>query len=892
MSTLLTGSCPNCGSKLSYESNESTVTCFACDSTVRVSDIAGNRGFAAAASPSAFASFTGFDNPESGVVFLENFFETYDWDAYQQLPDITIPEIVEVIGNNKIKNGAVPETWYLDFMGLYVPVSKKFEGLANCEKEIIDKFNPIDPTDIFSAFDTYRMVATELLEEKESILKTLDAAIKYAERFSLSADRLAEMKKNLAGLQSKFSTIATRTVKTKKGDIKTLVIEKIEDLKAYDVAKENFANKANGEFTARGINAKEVYGRAVQAYNQNNTAEALSLFESIRAYSDSALYINKLNQYFDFFNEVYRFGGKHFIYKKEEYSEALNLKGCAPRKKAASAEEAAPTYALSLYEIVDGIPAEEPIIKGIDQVITCYGTKLFFFKTNKGIACYDLRTRAETIIDAGKEDLYKNESGEYECGFANNAPTFYIRKKFCEDIKGCFGKKKGTKGNDLNPYTLLLVDMSNNTCRIVVNEMVEIKLRRDDKVFYNFAYKVEKAKSFLGCLKKQQEEKPKSRLMVCDITKGTTAQVLDDDCDICDVKGDLIFYTLWKNNDLNEDLHVYNMETGVDLTIEKNIYEFFSIIDDKIYYTIGNAEFRPLVRANFDGSDREQVMLNVRKIEMIRGGWFYVTKGTGHNAVLVKIRADGRDARTLCTAIKKVVRFEGNYIYYCDVYGDLRVVRIDGAGNRLIAEKVDQIYPAEDGLYYCRQEPVEGRKEALSLYHMDKDGRNIRKIVFNVDKVQNDPVSNSIYYSKRENIRFKVYKPGKEDKAHYEFLNITKFYSFKKAEAGEPACEPVLYLTLGLPEHEKKKGCFARFKKDNIYVEAPIVHSYKNRGLSDAEIMAQEEDNIPIASSNTPAWMPAFLKNKGNVNSQGCAGGSKASKSNGCANQGCAPKKA
>ena len=109
------------------------------------------------------------------------------------------------------------------------------------------------------------------------------------------------------------------------------------------------------------------------------------------------------------------------------------------------------------------------------------------------------------------------------------------------------------------------------------------------------------------------------------LDKARTAQVLDEDCDICDVKGDLVFYTLWKNNDLNEDLHIYNMENGVDTLIENNIYEFFSVIDDKVYYTIGNSEFRPLVRANFDGSEREQVMLNVKKIERIRGGWFYIT---------------------------------------------------------------------------------------------------------------------------------------------------------------------------------------------------------------------------------------------------------------------------
>ena len=253
-------------------------------------------------------------------------------------------------------------------------------------------------------------------------------------------------------------------------------------------------------------------------------------------------------------------------------------------------------------------------------------------------------------------------------------------------------------------------------------------------------------------------------------------------------------------------------------------------------------------------------MLNVMKIEGVRGGWFYVIKGSGANSVLVKIRTDGRDARVLCHALKDVVRFEGNYIYYRNAYDDLRVVRIDGADDRFIAEEVDKIFPAEDGLYYCRNEFVKGRQKNLSLYHMDRNGRNIKKIVFNLDRVLNDDETNKIYYSKAENMRYKMYKPGKEKKAMYTFLNITKYYSFTKAEAGKPATEPELLLTLGLPEQEKKKGCLAKFKKDFIYEEAPIIHSYKNRGLSDEEIMAEENDGIAVVETkNMPAWAKKFV---------------------------------
>ena len=916
MSALLTGFCPNCGNKLRYEADESTVMCNACDCSISTSEL--GKGSASSLDKPAIPSFMGFDNPESGVVFLENFFDTYDWESYKQIPDIAIEEIAEVIGNNKIKNGAVPETWYLDFMGLYVPVSKKFEALSEYEQEIIAKFDPVEGVEMLTAFDNYRLIARTLLEEKEAIEKKLDAAIKYAERFSLKSDRLAEMKKDAQGISALYAKIVTKTVNTKSTDksgapiVKTVVVDKIEDLPCYEVAKKQYSQKSASDLTARGIDAEGIYKQATDALAAGHIAQALSLFESIRAYGDSARCIDKINNYFHFEHDdnshMYRFAGRHFIYKLEQYVEPMNLKGCASKfkKKKKDEGEAAPTFALSLYEIVNGVPAKDSTVKGIEHIITCYGTKLFFFKVNKGIACFDLNSGVETIVDAGDEDLYRSENGEYECGFAKHGPFFYVRKKFREDIKGCLGKKKGVKENSLNPYTLLLVDMSNNSARVVVSELDDIKLRKDDKLFYSFSYKDEKAKGLFGCLGKK-DEKPKSRLMVCDLVKGTTTQVLDDDCDIHEVQGEKIIYTLWKPNTLNKDLYVYDMETAEKIIIEKNIFYYFGLIQGKIYYTVGNADFRPLVRANFDGSEREQVLKNIRRVEGVRGSWFYVTKGFGFNSVLMKVKVDGSQFKVLCYGIDHIERFEGNYIYYAtyegkDELGNLRAVRIDGKEDRLVAEKVKTVFPAEDGLYYCRDERVEENgEEALSLYHMDKDGKNIKKIVFNVDVVQNDPISNMLYYSKRDVIRYKVYKKGKEKKARFIFLTLTKFYAFKKAENGQPAGEPELILTLGLPEEKEAKGCIgkflAKFKKPDIYEEAPIVHSYRTRGLSDADI--HQEDVEELINDQTPAWMAFFKKktggNKGclNLNSlkgkKGCAGGSK--KSKGCG-KGCSPKKA
>ena len=858
MSELLTGLCPNCGSKLSYQANESTVMCFACDSSIDVSEFSKVTKYnSSAPTTGSYAAFMGFDNPDSGVVFLENFFETYDWDTYQHMPDLLIPEIAEVIGNNKVKNGSIPETWYLDFMGLYVPIFKKFEALEMFSNEMREKFNPFDNTEALLSFDQYRGIASTLIREKDSILKSLSVAIGFAERFDLDKAKLEEMKSGITVVRNAYNKIATKQVVNKDGYTVTIVIDTIEAHPAYESAKKAYAEKNRSKYLASGINADSVYKDAVAEYNTGNKTRALFLFESIREYSDSAIYINKINEYYDFFGEVYRFAGKHFIYKREAFNpNTLNIN--ANNKKAKNNTNNAPiaySTALSLYEVVNGVPSKEPVIKGIDQVIECYGSKLFYFKADKGIACYDIVHRTETVIDKGSPEQYRDARGKYfDVCVADRAPVFAVKKLYKEEAKtGCLQSLKPKKPTTerLNPYTIVIINMEKCTSATIVNEMLDAKIADGDKIFYTYAYKEKTAKPIAGgCLGSKKEEKLKTSLMVCDIANGTISKVLDEDCEIHEVHDNYIVYTLWVPNDYNEDLHVYNIDTGEDVLIEKNIREFASIIDGMLYYTIGNAEFEPLVRNNFEGTQREQVMLNIAKIERVRAGWFYVTKGYGNNKALVKIRVDGKVRIPICTAIKEIVLFEGSYVYYTDVFGSLRVVRIDGKENRIIAEKVSTVFPAKDGLYYCRQEKVGVHESALSLYMMDRDGMNIRKIVFNVDKVQDDKVANSIYYSKTENVRFKVYQTEKEKKAVYQFFKLTKFYKFKKASAAEGASEPELILTLGLPKSDAPTGCLSKSKKI-IYEEAPIVHSYKNRGMSDKEIMEAESNNTP-ATIATP----------------------------------------
>lgn len=891
MSEMLTKSCPNCGTKLTFDQNDSTVTCYSCDCVIEVAELSGNSATGAAAfgQMAAMPAILGFDNPESGIVFLENFFETYDWETYKQTSAIAIPEIVEVIANNKMKNGAVPEAWYMDFQGLFVPVFKKFEALNELAAKIAENYDPVDTSAVFENFDLYRRIAKVLKNDEEKILKVLEVAVKFAERFNLNAARLADMKAALAQLRTLFDKIPLAK-KVEKDAKKPKVLESVEELPEYQAARTAYSKKLIAEYNQRGIDAESVYREAVEKYkNSENKSEALKLFEIIREYADAKVYIDKINQYVNFDNRLYRFFGRYFIYKVELYKDAaLNPKsGCLKKKKKgaeAADDSAVPSLAISLYAVVNGIPEREPLVKGIEKVITCYGSKFYYFKKNAGIACYDIYAKQETIVDPGKDaDYCKDDNGDYIIGFASHAPYFFVQRvKKLSLATGCGSKKKNEKAAaeiPLNPYCIMSVDMSVNQSKIIVPELVEIAVRSGDKIFYNFAT-IQKFGG--GCFRKA-EEKPKTVLMVCDVSRGTSTQVLNDDCEIQTVYKEKIVYTKWTPNSLNQDLYSFDLESGVNSLIENNIYSYFDVIDGMIYYTVGNKEFLPLVRNNFEGTEREQIMNNVEKIIGTRAGWLYVKKGKGYNSVLQKISADGKKRVTLCSEFKYYLRFTENNVYYVDVRNNLRVVRTDGLENKVLARDVDHAFVAEEGIYYVREELVDDmfRKSALSLYMMDNDGLNIRKIVFSVDVVQ-DIDKTELYYSKNERVRYKVYKPGKEKKFTHQIYDITKYYRMDKATGVSE-----LVLTQGLPE-ATKKGCFGLGKPkpvDMVYEEDPIVHSYRTRGLTDLEIVEKEEDEaIP---EKTPLKLP--LPGCINPSAKGASAPKKKAASKGCGcGKGCA----
>ena len=487
MSEKLTGKCPNCGSLLIYTANATTVTCNACDVTSSISDLkSGSRSTRPASAEAKISSvpaaIIGFDNPESGIVFLENFFDTYNWEEYYDTDVIEIPDIAEIVNTNKAKNGAAAQSWYLDFKSLAYPIAKKLEGLKIVANKIAAGYNSNDSSDALANFDNYRKIVAALVNGKDAILKRLESAIKFAERFALESARLAEIKKDIKDIQVALNML--------------VVPESIYDIPEFVQAQAKSNEEIAKTLAADGVNAEALYKDAVTLFNAGGAGKlsALADLEKIRGYKDSVKYINKINNYFDFELKMFYFNDRYYIYKFEEFTIApLDLKNITKGKKAEgnTAEEQESVRALALYEVVDGIPADVPVLKGIEKFITCYGNKYYYFRQNQGIYAFDLISHEDVLVDGGVTADYVDANGDYQLDFALDGSILFVKKKLHPvEKKGCILKKKEEE-KLLNNYNIIAIDLYSSKTSVKVPELVDIALAFDKEIFYIYAEKIE-----------------------------------------------------------------------------------------------------------------------------------------------------------------------------------------------------------------------------------------------------------------------------------------------------------------------------------------------------------------------------------------------------------------
>lgn len=843
--------CPNCrGCTLTFVPSDKFVTCPACDQSISTDELIESRATESTegnASPELevmLGIIASIDSPEAGLIYLENFFANYNWDFYKQSSVLFINEIASMVEKNKIKQGATPEAWLLDFQSVAYPISKKLDGLTDLEKAIAAKYNGADNTSILPIFDRYKTIVNALLAKRESIVKRLTNDVDFALKLGLSEDKLSVMNQQKDAIAKGLSALVS--------------YEKVTDIPAVAEAKKKIDEQKIREFKARGIDVVDVYRRACDLYNLKNEdkREALRLFESIRGYADSVEYIKKINVYFGYYGKFYHFFGNDYLFRTHKKAILFNPtdtgKGCGAKKRNQAIateeipeEESFEGKALDLFPVIDKEPAEDPIIKGITNILTYYGSRLFYIKLKKYLCSFDMVSRVETTLctceESEKEYLFFATEKNNTLYYNPNGSAIYVRRRLPLTIErtGCFKKafgKPDVVDSRMNNFSLVKIDFAENTCTTVLDEIVDITETRGDYMFYTVADSVEK-------------DSEKITLMTYNMVTGETKPLLSESCEIESIHGNKVAYTTFQPNSLNKNLYVYDIDTGKDTLIEKNIFRFFRFIDDRVYYYIGNDEYCPLFSNSTEGNDRVEILTNVENIFAVSAGWMYVLRsrrsGRSYNNVLIKISLDGKKRLVICSQLKSIVKQTELYIYYIDSWNTLRVVRTDGKENTIISGDIDasSVSVDESCIYFLREEKVSlasQNNRSTSLYAMDLDGHNLRKILFSVVSFKNFD-ENTLYVEKTNQIRYNIFYPAlrkKDERSEIKTFTYTSYYRYNK-ENGE--LDNFLNINFPHPGKYEATGCFGKkHDMESVFTEIPIKTQQGYRGIAPGAIREEQ----------------------------------------------------
>jgi len=862
-----TTQCPNCYYRLEFDTNATSVRCDCCDSSFPIERLLAKAGAPTASGSSASAVSVAqlIDSPDAGLVYIQNRFDNTDWEAYAESSQIIIPEIDEMVEKSKIKYGASASAWLLEFESVAYPLNKKLEGLKNKAEKMAEQYSDIDLTAVLMEFDLYKSVVDEICDQKDYLIKRLENAVKYAERFELEEKALTKMKDDLAAIKSALD--ATKTVK---------IPYDIPELKA---AQDKIDEKKIQEFSARGLAVKEIYSEAVKMIDDPSADrnDLIRRFDSIRGYSDVNEKINALNRYYSFNNEYYNFCGRSFIFKEKTrdplFDPAILSKKVKKNDKKAKAGAAPDTeytgVVLSLFEVIDGKPTKEPILKDITQILTVYGSRLYYVKLDSSICYFDIVTKREFELDKAKVGDYMLK----EKVFFNAMKTaLYIRKRLPLEVlkKGCVDKllrKPDEAIERRNNYSLLQISLTSDFASNAIKELVDVTEVYGNNVFYTKADELDieqlKAAKKKAAAKdaapanpeeEEEEEKIKLAFRVFNMHTCEDREILNDSCEIHNVVEDHVVYTKYAPNAYNKDLYVLDVNTNTETLIEANVLDYFTAIKGRIYYTVGNDKFCPLFSNNLQGTDRVEIMRSIEKIIGIRAGWMYVIKRIGKLSVLVKVSSDGKTRMVVCTDFNRSIRITDTYIYYLDGANSLRVVRTDGKDNVLIADNIaaSSVIVDKECIYYLREEPVDRNRTASSLYCMDMSGHNVRKLLFDVALIDNFD-ENTIIIKRAEEALFEFTIPvDKKNNTRTErrSYDLTHYCKYDKKTGKLDTL-----LTLGLPDETEYefKGCFGKKKKFNsTYKQIPKKTAYKRANVAKAGAVFSAQANEQGVESVNP----------------------------------------
>ena len=812
----ITGLCPYCSLPLDYEPEDSAVLCPVCSKAIPTS---------ALKLPGIDASFSseqeenlhiaeGLTSAEAGLIYMDNFCENFDWAAFAETDKLSIPLLDTIAATAKIKFSDDPLTYMLDFRRLALPVFKKIEGLEVLRVDLALRYKSDDMSDMFEIFDVYSTVTKAIVASREQIKKELLSAIRAAKKFDISEEDCADLERSF----ELFERLADAVI----------AAESIDDIEVYRTLRHAKDAALISRLRESGIDAKKTYEKALSLISEGKLDAALHLLLIIRGYADSEHLLAAHTRIFSFGEEFSEMAGRQYVIRKK----LSYFNPAEPEKYSADS--------LSLYEIRGGELATPAVISQISRIIGVFGTKIFFIRNSSRLCCFDTSSGElyanVRVLDEAPVGDYAIDDGYMAPLFSSDGGKFFIRKKLREPERrrGCCGSRKSVSINRQNNYSVLMVDMDKVSAEVVIPEAVDVMDFFGDRIFYTVLSAKDGSSAF----------------RVYDVTTGEHSDILDSNSVIHNVIDGVIIYSTYAPNSDNMNLYTIDFERREPILIAKNIRDYYTSYGDRIFYTVGNESYNRLYSSRLDGCERREILENVKRICTVRSGYIYYVSGTGRNSCLMKVSYDGERNIRVAPRFSHMLRISGGYLYYASTSGELCIVRCDGHGMRVIADKVDtSSIIIDDKKIYCLREDDVRDREGLgdgaiySLYSTDLEGKNLKKLAYGVTEVKEYNEKN-LYICTKKSESYLITTPIGKKKSSTDTV-VCPVTEYATLDKDTEEITPI--VTLGVPERTfttYRSGClfFRKTKRrDGTVTLMPRVISYKRRGVTDEGTVLREE---------------------------------------------------
>lgn len=800
----LSGRCPYCGTTLDYSEGRDAVYCHCCERAVSTSSLLLDK----AVEESAILEEDRFlienvTTVSAGMIYFDNFCESYDWSEFFESTALSVPRFNAIAEAYKLKYGTNPLTYILDFRRIVVPVVKKMEYIRRLEKEILAKPDA-DESALFSVYDRHATFAETLLVEKKRMFDLLTQDVNLAHRYGADEDIVAALLKNLEELR-----IALEGFK---------ISSSFKTSKLYETYKAKKDTACAAELAKGGINAAATYEKARTLMEEGDIDSALHLLLAVRGYMDSEEILATYTKAFSFAGELMELGGKTF-YLRDGESIFFDVEDPTDYKKC---------QCKNLYAVENGIPATAPTIQGVTRVIGCFGSRIYFIKDDCALCVYNTKPSdtyvSERVLMRAPAGDWAVDDGYHAVCFSEDKSRFFLRKKLRdakqEKKRGCalFAKKPPVRVVDRrNNYSVVVVNMDRATASVVLPEVIDVQDFFGDNLFYTYTSTELSGTSF----------------RMYNIMAETDEEILHEDCVIHSMSQGYILYSLYAPNAYNMNLYAFHMEKKKSRLIEKNVFTHYATAGNKVFYTVGNAESNRLYVYDLKTRAKAEILENAGNVTYVTENWIYYLKGDDRNAVLMRVGTDGHGASRVASRVARFIRMSSGYIYYVNASDELHLVRGDGHGDVTIAKEVsrDNVVMDDKHVYYLRHEAVgdvalEESGRAYSLYATDLEGKNLKKLAFNVTDIK-EYDETYVYLRSEQMASFSVTVPVSKDISDttVEEFKLTDYSRLNKA-TGE--IQPL--MTLGAPTPESRTfrvGCWP-FRKNRV-IEGAVFQNLKSR---------------------------------------------------------------